>query len=287
MPYLQTDDQVKLYYEETGTGEPVVFVHEFAGDHRSWEPQVRYFSRRYRCITFDARGYPPSAVPTDDASYSQDRTRDDIRCVLDHLAIERAHVVGHSMGAFATLHLGLAYPERARSLVLAGCGYGAQPSERERFLALTRSTAEMFRREGIERAAQQYARSPGRTQYERKDPRGFAEFASMLAQHSAEGSALTMLNVQRLRPSLWDLQARLERLRVPTLIVTGDEDEPCLEPGLFLKRHLPAAGLVVIPMSGHTINSEEPARFNAELERFFAAVEHGRWGWGEGGPAHE
>lgn len=280
MPYFETDDAVKLYYEDTGTGKPMIFVHEFAGNYRTWEPQVRYFSRKCRCVTFNARGYPPSAVPAEESRYSQARARDDIKAVLDHLGIAQAHVVGHSMGAFAALHFCLSYPERAESVVLAGCGYGAQPSARERFLALTAETAELFRREGNPRAAQQYGRSPGRLQFEQKDPRGYAEFAAMLGENSAEGSALTMLNVQRLRPSLWDFQDALKALRTPTLIVTGDEDEPCLEPGLFLKRLIPNAGLVVIPMSGHTINSEEPARFNAELDSFLAAVELKRWGWG-------
>ena len=112
MPTLTTDDGTSLYYEDTGTGTPVVFVHEFAGDSRSWEPQVRYLSRRYRCVTYCARGYPPSDVPDDSAAYSQDRARDDVLAVLDALAIERAHVVGLSMGGFATLHFGLAHPRR-------------------------------------------------------------------------------------------------------------------------------------------------------------------------------
>ena len=94
MPILSTDDSVRLHYEETGSGTPIVFVHEFAGDSRSWEPQVRYLSRRYRCIAYNARGYPPSEVPADPAAYSQDRARDDVLAVLDGLAIERAHVVG-------------------------------------------------------------------------------------------------------------------------------------------------------------------------------------------------
>lgn len=281
MPYLVTDDGVKLHYEETGNGKPVVFVHEFAGDHRSWEPQVRRFSRHYRCITFDARGYPPSDVPTADSQYSQARARDDVKAVMDHLQIECAHIVGHSMGAFATLHMGLTYPERARSLALAGCGYGAEPKERDAFMSLTQQTAEMFRHEGIEEAARQYARSPGRGQFARKDPLGYAEFVERLAQHSAEGSALTMLNVQRERPSLWDLQGQLKALRVPTLIITGDADLPCLQPGLFLNGLIPNAGLCVVPLTGHTINSEEPDRFNDEVARFLAAVEVGRWGDGQ------
>src|SRR5437016_7278651 len=120
MPHLTTDDAIKLYYEDTGSGIPIVFVHEFAGDTRAWEPQVRYFSRRYRCIAFNARGYPPSDVPEDFDRYSQARARDDIRDVLDELKIQKAHIVGLSMGGFATLHFGMAHGKRALSLTVAG-----------------------------------------------------------------------------------------------------------------------------------------------------------------------
>src|SRR5262245_18913364 len=133
MPTLAADDGVKLHYEEAGRGTPIVFVHEFAGDHRSWEPQLRHFSRGYRCIAYNARGYPPSDVPEDVGRYSQERARDDIRSVLDGLGIDRAHVVGLSMGAFATLHFGMAYGKRALSLTVAGGGYGAHPAYYRQF----------------------------------------------------------------------------------------------------------------------------------------------------------
>ena len=277
MPYATTDDGVRLYFEDTSAGEPIVFVHEFAGDHRQWEPQIRYFSRRYRCISFDARGYPLSDVPEEDEKYSQDRARDDIKSIVDHLGIERAHIVGHSMGAFATLHFGLRYPDRADSLVLAGCGYGAHPDAQADFLALTRRTADMLRSESMETSAAKYARSPGRLQYQAKDPRGYDEFAAMLVEHSAEGSALTMANVQRLRPSLWDLQDELRALELPVLIITGDEDDPCLDPGIFMKRLIPNAGLAMVAKTGHTINSEEPALFNQLVDDFLVRANAGRW----------
>ncbi len=277
MPHLTTDDGVSLYYEETGSGEPIVFVHEFAGDHRSWEPQVRHFARRFRCISYNARGYPPSAVPPESTSYSQTRARDDIRCVLDHLGIERAHIVGLSMGGFATLHFGLGYPERALSLLVAGCGYGAEREQRERFRREAALSAEKLLREGMEAFASSYAYGPTRVQFANKDPRGFAEFRRMLAEHSALGSANTQLGVQRERPSLYDFEAELRQLVVPTLIVTGDEDHPCLAPGLFLKECISSAGLLFVPNSGHTVNLEEPAFFNAALDGFLASVAAGRW----------
>jgi pimeloyl-ACP methyl ester carboxylesterase len=277
MPFVTADDGVKLFYDEVGSGTPIVFVHEFAGDHRSWEPQLRYFARSYRCIAYNARGYPPSDVPEDGEKYSQDRARDDIRSVLDALVIDKAHVVGLSMGGFATLHFGLNYPERALSLVVAGCGYGAQPDKREQFQAEVEQTARNIESAGMMKAAESYALGPTRVQFQNKDPRGWAEFARLLAEHSTTGSALTMRGVQKRRPSLYDLVDRMKRLTVPTLIVTGDEDEPCLDPGLLMKRAIPSAGLVVLPQSGHTINLEEPDLFNQACEAFFHRVAAGRW----------
>jgi pimeloyl-ACP methyl ester carboxylesterase len=277
MPSFATDDGVRLYYEDTGAGTPIVFVHEFAGDHRSWEPQVRHFSRRYRCIAYGARGYPPSEVPGELERYSQARARDDVRCVLDALELPRAHVVGLSMGSFATLHFGMTYPERAWSLTVAGCGYGAHPAQHAKFQDDSRTLAKRIVEEGMPQVAATYGHGPARVQFEAKDPRGFAEFERMLAEHSPLGSANTMLGYQARRPSLYGLVEELKRLRVPTLIVAGDEDDATLEPGLFLKRAIQTAGLVVLPKTGHVINLEEPALFNQLLEDFFHQVEAGRW----------
>ena len=126
--------------------------------------------------------------------------------------------------------------------------------------------------------AEVYARGPTRVQFTDKDPRGWREFAAQLAEHSAIGAALTLLGVQGRRPSVYALEAQMRQLRVPTLIVTGDEDEPCLEPGLFMKRAIPTAGLVVMPKCGHTINIEEPDAFNRIVSDFLTAVEAGKWG---------
>jgi pimeloyl-ACP methyl ester carboxylesterase len=278
MPHISTDDGVRLYLEETGDGPPVLFVHEFAGDHRSWEPQVRALSRRYRCITYNARGYPPSDVPEDPAAYSQARAVADAIAVLDTLGIERAHVVGLSMGGFATLHLGLRHPDRARSLVVAACGYGAQPERQAAFKEESGLVADAFAAEGAAEVAKRYAVGPARVQFQNKDPRGWAEFAAQLAEHSSEGSALTMRGVQAARPSLYDLTDDLRALTVPTLVISGDEDEGCLEPSLMLKRTIPTAGLALLPKTGHTCNLEEPELFDRLLERFFADVENGAWG---------
>lgn len=277
MAYASAPDGVKLYYEECGAGAPVVFVHEYAGDYRSWEPQVRYLSRRYRCITFSARGYPPSDVPTDAARYSQDLARDDVRAVMDHLELGRAHVVGHSMGAYTTLHVGIHYPDRCLSLTAAGCGWGSNPAEREASAALARDIARMFKDEGIEKAAAKYADFAMRQRYKAKDPRGWEEFRRWMSEHSAEGHALTMLHLQLKRPTLWDMEADLKKLGIPLLVIVGDEDAACLDGSVMLKRTVPGAALLVLPRASHTINSEEPAAFNRALLELFSAVEAARW----------
>jgi pimeloyl-ACP methyl ester carboxylesterase len=277
MPHLPTDDGVKLYYEDIGSGIPIVFVHEFAGDTRSYETQVRYFSRSYRCVVFNARGYPPSEVPNDAERYSQARARDDIRSVLDALKIDKAHIVGLSMGGFATLHFGFTFPDRARSLVIAGCGYGAAPDKRQQFARETEAAAKRFEEIGMAKAAEGYALGPTRVQHQNKDPRGWREFADQLAEHSTAGSALTMRGVQKRRPSLFDLTDKIKTIAAPTLIMSGDEDFPCLEPALFLKRTILTSALVVLPNTGHAINLEEPALFNSLVGEFLQKVDSGAW----------
>jgi pimeloyl-ACP methyl ester carboxylesterase len=277
MPHISTDDGVKLHYQEVGGGIPIVFVHEFAGDSRSWEAQFRHFGRRYRCIAYNARGFPPSEVPEGVERYSQARARDDIRAVLDGLKIDKAHIVGLSMGGFATLHFGFTYPDRARSLTIGGCGYGAAPDQRRQFIEEAERAAARLEEIGMAKAAEAYALGPTRVQFQNKDPRGWREFADQLAEHSAKGSALTMRGVQSLRPSLFDLTDEMKKITAPTLIITGDEDWACLEPGLLMKRMIASAGLVVMPNCGHTVNLEDPDVYNRHLDDFFSAAELGKW----------
>ncbi|MBL8378885.1 MAG: alpha/beta hydrolase [Burkholderiales bacterium] len=276
MPHAPTRDGVNLYYEEAGSGTPLVFVHEFAGDWRSWEAQMRHFSRYYRAITYSARGFKPSSIPADPAAYSQAHARDDIVAILDHLKIARAHIVGLSMGGFATLHVGITHPSRALSLTIAGCGYGAAPGEKEKFRQECETAARRFETEGAT-TARQYAIGPTRVQFQNKDPRGWAEFAQQLTEHDWVGQANTMRGVQMQRPSLWELVEDMKKVELPALIVTGDEDDPCLEPALLMKRNMPGAALAVLPRAGHTINLEDPEPFNRVVHDFLIQVDLGRW----------
>ena len=276
MPIIARDG-VKLHVEEVGEGTPILFIHEFGGNHLSWEPQLRYFSRRHRCITYAARGYPPSDVPDNVEAYSQAQAADDAVAVLDGLGIDKAHIVGLSMGGFCTVHFGLRTPQRALSLTVAGAGYGCEKEFEDYFRGVSLEVAEQFEKLGAKEFSKIYALGASRVQFQNKDPRGWQEFADRLAAHSDRGAANTMRGVQARRPSFYDLEDGLKQMHVPTLVVVGDEDDHCLQPGIFLKKTIPACGLSVFPKTGHTLNLEEPAAFNALLAEFIAQVEAGRW----------
>lgn len=270
-------DGTRLYYETAGgSGTPILFVHEFGGNYDAWEPQMSFFARRHRCITYAARGYAPSDIPDDVEKYSQAIAASDALAVLDALGIQKAHVVGLSMGGFATLHFGLRYPKRALSLTVAGAGYGTERETADYFRNTSLKVAENFEKDpaGFSKI---YALGASRVQFQNKDPRGWAAFADRLSRHSAVGAANTMRGVQCRRPSFWDLEEELKRMMVPTLVMTGDEDDHCLQPSIYLKKTLPAAGLAILPKTGHTLNLEEPALFNMLVADFIAQVEQGAW----------
>jgi pimeloyl-ACP methyl ester carboxylesterase len=270
-----TRNGVRIYYQDVGQGFPVVFSHEFGGDHRSWAGQVGYFARSHRTIAYSNRGYPPSDVPPEADAYSQDELIEDLRALVTELGIETAHFVGLSMGASVVLNLGIRYPQLCASIVAASGGSGTVG--RAEFEQSAHRLIGQLRADGITEAAHELAHGPTRLALLRKDPEGFARFHAELLEHDPVGMANTYQNVQLRRPTFYQLEQQLRGLSVPTLVLVGDEDEPVLEPGLFLRRTIPGSGLAVFPRTGHCINLEEPAEFNAQLERFFAAVERGRW----------
>ena len=278
MPHAVASDDVRLYFEEAGSGTPILFLHEFAADHTNWEPQMRYFSRGHRCIAYSARGYTPSDVPPSAEAYSYKHFYTDALAVLDHLKIAKAHFIGLSMGSYSSLQVALSAPERMLSMTLAGVGSGSNLENLEAFRKQCRDNAEQFEKLGSADVAKVTREAPGRIPFLVKDPRGHADFYAALARHDAKGSANTMRGFQAGRPSIYTLTEAIRKAATPALIICGDEDDSCVEPSLFLKKHLPAAGLTFFPKSGHVLNLEEPALFNEMVERFIALAEAGRWG---------
>ena len=266
---------VEIYYEVTGQGYPLIWSHEFGGSYDSWEAQVKFFSRRYQVITYAARGWPPSDVPEDPAAYTQDIVVNDLYLLMRHLNISEAHIGGLSMGGSVALNFGIAHPEMAKSLIVASAGSGS--TNRDTFLSTGQSMADRLLSEGMVPVAEDYGTTNIRVQLRRKDPIGFETFARLLSEHSATGSALTYQGFVMNRPTVFELEDRLKSLRVPTLIMIGDEDEPCIEPGIFMKRTIPISGLSCFPQSGHAINLEEPDLFNRTVLDFLTTVEAERW----------
>ena len=277
MPYATTRDNVQLHYEEVGQGTPILFVHEFASDHRGWEPQMREFGKRHRCIAYAARGYAPSDVPADPDAYSYKHAMRDAVAVLDHLKIDAAHFIGLSMGGYTSLQVALNHPQRVRSLVLAATGSGSERWYTADFHKHSRALGDQIEREGAAAVAKTYGMGPSRLPFLLKDPRGFEEFTMRLAGHDALGSANTSRGFQGTRPSLYEFADQIHKLTAPALIVVGDEDERCMEPSQFLKDTIPASGLAVLPKTGHVVNLEEPDLFNALVGDFLTRVEAGRW----------
>ena len=270
-----TLDGTSIAYTEAGSGMPLVFCHEFAGSIESWEQQTGYFSRRYRAVAYNAKGYPPSGVPDRWEEHAWDRQVRVLLELLDHIGAERAHVCGLSMGAYTAVQFALAHPERCVGVVAAGVGTGsADPAA---FLRESEERAALLDANGMA-GMEAYLAGATRIRFREKDPAGWERFAALFRAHSPQGSANTLRGFQGRRPSIYDFEADLARLSVPLLVICGDEDDPCIEPSLFLKRVVPNCGLAFLPHTGHACNLEEPAAFNALVAEFLAQAEAGRWG---------
>jgi pimeloyl-ACP methyl ester carboxylesterase len=285
---ITTSDGIRLHVRSAGSGAPLVFAHEFSSDTHGWDAQVNFFSRYYKCTVYAARGYLPSEVPAELGAYNQMRAAADLADVVRATCDGPAHVVGLSMGGFAALHFGLRYPQLARSLVLAGVGFGAKPEEQAEHALASEREADHAEANGMLAYARELAASRYAWCLRAKDEVGWAHFTERLARHSVTGMAMTLRGVLARRPSLWHLAGELRGLNLPVLLVVGDEDAPCLEPNLFLQATLPDAALCVLPRAGHLLNLEEPELFNATVFRFLAAVDRGRWDeWKGRAPALE
>lgn len=276
MPYASAEDGVRLYYEEAGTGTPIVFVHEFSGDLRSWEAQIQYFSRRYRCIAFNARGYPPSDVPERVASYSHETAVEDIAVVMRHLKVRKAHIMGCSMGAQSTLHFGLTYPRMAITLTTIGTGSGSYSNRAEQ-RRISEENARRYEQDGLARVLERIRKAPNRVLLKRKNPRAWDDFGERFLEHSAQGCANIQRAIQAKRSPIATYARELRALKVPTHLIVGDQDTGAIESSLFVQRTCPAAQLTVAASTGHLVNLEEPELTNRVTETFYALVESGQW----------
>ena len=267
MPHAPSDG-ADLFYEEAGQGPAIIFAHEMASDRRQWRVQIEALSGIFRCIAYDARGYPPSGVPDDDEAYVHQRFVDDIGAIQRHLGLERSWLVGSSMGAYAALLFALQNPGRVQGVVAAGVGSGSPPAEIAGFRADMAALSVLYLQQGAVAAAGQIATGPNRQPLRRDHPDRWAAFLEDLRGHSAQGMARVSRNYQGRRPSLYDFTEAFAALRTPVLVLLGEEDAPCAATSRFLAATIPGAELQLFPGAGHVPNIEAPEGFNSALVRF-------------------
>ena len=272
MAKVTTTDGVSLHVENHGDGVPLVFVHELAGSCRAFDEQVAVWKSDWRCVTFNARGYPPSDVPPSVDAYSQDIAASDIGAVMDGLGLADAHLIGVSMGAASVLQYALRHPDRVRSATLTSIGSGADLKPGEYSIAME-ELARLALDQGMQALADHYTKSPTRFRVKDKNPAGYETFIGQLIGGSVTGITNTMRGVQSRRRSVYEYRDAIAAMTVPVLIVLGEEDAPCVKPSHFIKEVLPGARLGVVPTTGHLVNIEEPALYNRLVMSFIEAVE--------------
>jgi pimeloyl-ACP methyl ester carboxylesterase len=274
MTLVPSRDGTKIYAESSGPedGVPVVFVHELAGSCRSFDLQVAAWRDKYRCIVFNARGYPPSDVPPSVDLYSQGHAAADIGAVFDGFGLKDAHIIGVSMGSASTLQFAIRHPARTRSITLTSIGSGSDMKPGE-FAAGMEALATLTLGKGMRALAEHYAATPTRYRLKEKNPAEYKNFIDQLAAGSPLGITNTMRGVQEKRPPIYAYKDKIAALHVPTLVVLGAEDEPCVGPSHFLKETLPGAQLVVVTKTGHCVNLEEPALYNQRVMGFIEETE--------------
>lgn len=262
---------IGLYYEDTGSGRPIVLAHGFSATCRMWVPQIEAFRDRYRVIVYDARGQGRSEVPADPAVSSQPHMVEDLRGLLRYLGLERACVGGLSMGGNVALNFALAYPEVVEGLVI--CDTGAGSDEPDVWARKVREWVRILESEGIEAFARAYIGDPILAEFAAQGPDAREFLWTAITSNTAEGLARGLSGVVGNRPSVYSLRPRMEKLDTPTLVLVGDRDHWCTKVSRFVAETIPGAELVVITNSGHMTNLEQPMQFNDALGRLLSRVE--------------
>ncbi len=264
---------VDINYLDEGEGRPIMLIHGFSSNLKSWDEQMPALSSRYRVVRYDCRGHGKSESPADPAAYSQEILVREALGLLDELGIDRACVCGHSMGGNVALHMAINHPDRVDASIVACTGSGSSKDDgfKERFQVI----AEMLDRGELDQFTETLLSAPSFSVFGRLRPDILEKQREWLLGNDARGLANTIRGVQMKRPSIMSLEEKLKNLNVPSLILVGDEDIPCTEPAYFMHKHIPRSKLVVFPQTGHILNLERPSDFNREVMVFLREVESG------------
>ena len=269
---MRTSDGISLFVEDGGQGPAVLMAHEFGGDWHSWDGLIDELRKDHRCIRFSARGFLPSDAPADIAFYGQDRQVLDLLDLAGHLGLLRFHLVGLSMGSYTSLMFALRHAERLTSLTLMGCSGGPRDDvEQVNYREELRREIALLEREAGDGAVRWFTNDLAYRRLADKAPEVWQAYLARLRRQSVVGALNTLRTVHWNRTPLEAQQTALRHLRVPTLLIHGDEDHPRVAPSnRFLEETLPHCRRLVLPKTGHLVHIEEPATVKAELRRQFA-----------------
>lgn len=259
MPKINTGE-VGLYYESSGKGTPIVFLHGFTLDLRMWRRQVEFFSKKYRVITYDSRGHGKSCCPK--TGYSRQDYVRDLKRFIEKLKLKKFHLAGLSMGGATALGYAIDYPQKLLSLTLVDAAAGGHKFPKKycdhRDVALTLGVEEAKRRR-IKTAVFYYA---NRNEEVRQ------ELADMMAGHCGH----LWLDPKRGKYKDRNDVELSKKINLPTLIFVGEKDRFFIPLAKILHKNIADSEMDVIPGAGHMTNMEAPERFNRRLEQFLERV---------------
>jgi pimeloyl-ACP methyl ester carboxylesterase len=240
---------IELDYEAAGPGPALLLSHGYGSTRHMWDGQHQAFGDRWRVISWDMRGHGQTDSPADPAQYSAALTVADMRALLEHCGVQRAVIGGLSLGGYVSLAFYLAHPEMVRALVICDSGPGYRNAEaRAAWNQRAQDRAAGLEAQGLAALGR---RSAETRQAQHRSAQGLAHAArGMLAQ---DGSRVI---------------DGLAEIRVPTLIIVGDQDQPFLAPSEYMAKKIPGARLAVIPGAGHSSNLDQPEAFNRVLRSF-------------------
>ena len=269
MPYVRTDDRVRLYYEERGEGTPLVLAYGIGGNADLWDTNRDALASRHRVVTWEPRGHARSGSPDDPAKYSFARWVLDLKTVLDHLRIARAHVGGLSLGAGIATRFTLRFPRRVRSLLVTNSSSAVGLPLSPDHLVMRAQSIKVTLEQGMDAMAEfAMATNPNVRERLALDPNAKAEFYAYYRRLTPVGYA----NALRALLAMDHIADRLSLIRVPTLLIGGDRD-PSLGPMKVMRKKILGSKLIVLSPASHFANRDQPEAWNRAALSFLSAVD--------------
>jgi len=261
-------NETKLYYEIAGTGEPIVLIHGSFGDRRHWDFQFQEFSKKYKVLRYDVRGYGKSALPNPDNTYSDS---EDLKALLDFLGINKVHICGLSMGSVIAVDFALSYPDKCSSLILIGprvAGDGSaeyRTANADSVSACISKAVAIVKNKGVKEGTDSL--------WTGNNPLSkaivSAKTRKALLKMGYEYSWWRYLYTNKREQVFPMAIEKINEMRIPALIVTAEYDLAlCKNVADIIAKKIPGAKLVSIKGAGHIMNMDKPREFNKVIFKF-------------------